>query len=483
MKMVDFASTPKVFGQKSIALAIGLMLGAQDARSENLLELWERVVVSNPTLMVSEHQVEQARAQRDQSLSKLLPNAGVRGYWGYNDYNRNMTTQGFVLSGKGTQEYQGYYGSLQINQSLFDLPSFLKLQGADKNTEQQELMALSQRMQLAYKMVDAYLAILEAKDSIRQLEVEKKSAATQIDRLRHLNESQMAKVTDLYEVEAYGQSVETSLIEAQHAQSIATEKLREITGMVVNNPDPLLQEHFPIMERSADEWVEEALSSNPLLLSLQAGSEAAQQMIASANAEHLPTASLGLSETVANTITNNLQVTPYNIGSALFNINIPLYSGGGVEAGVRESVQKYQVTREKIEEGRRQIEKETRTAWFNVSTGQSRIESSRKEMEFREKAKVAQEKSYDVGVATIVNVLDAHRRLYKAITDHRKAKYDFIRSLVSLRLNAGSLADLDLEAVAVWFQPEPVHRLEEAMAASKQKASARKIDVRTTVER
>lgn len=427
---------------------------SSEGRAESLTDLWERVVVSNPTLLMYDHQVEQARAQREQAFAKLLPNAGVRGNYGYNSYNQNVQTNGYSLfGGKGSRQYEGYYGALQVNQALFDLPSYLTVQSQDKNTEQQELMALAQRMQLAFKMVDSYLEILESKDMIAQLEAEKKSISVQIDRIRHLHETQMAKVTDLYEIEAYGQQVETSLIEAQHGEQIATEKLREITGVLVQNPDRLVQDQFPAMERSADEWVEEALSSNPLLLSLQAGSEAAQQMIASANAQHLPSASLGLSQTIANTITNGIGVVPYSVGAAQLNVNIPLYAGGGMEAGVREQVQKYQVTRERIEQGRREIERETRTAWFNVTTGASRISSSRKEMEFREKAKIAQEKSYEVGVSNIVLVLDAHRRMIKAFTDHQKAKYEFIRSLITLRMNAGSLADLDIEAVAVWFTP------------------------------
>jgi hypothetical protein len=41
--------------------------------------------------------------------------------------------------------------------------------------------------------------------------------------------------------------------------------------------------------------------------------------------------------------------------------------------------------------------------------------------------------------------------LLKANTDYFKARYEFIRSLIRLRLNAGLLADLDLEAIEPWF--------------------------------
>ena len=445
--------------QKTVSL--WLLLGlSMPVGAEGLMQLWEHVVENNPVLKGSEYSVEQVRAQQDQVLAKLLPQAAIKGYYSFNSYNRNENgSTGFNLAGGTNQQYGGYNGSFTISQTLFDLPSYLRLQGAQKATEQQEQSALAQRMDIAYKLVDEYLHVLEAEDVIEQIDAELTYAHTQIERLQHMHESQLAKVTDLYEMEAYGQSLETSKIEAEHGRSIALEKVREIAGVTLTSPDVLLQNEFPEVHRSADEWVQEAMSSNPLLLSLQHASESAQNMIQSAHAEHLPTASVSASETVANTVYNNISTsaiygfTGYNIGSMYLNVNIPIYAGGGVEAGVRESVQKYQVTREKIEEARRAIEKDTRTSWFNAHSGHHKIESTRKEMSFREKAKLAQATSYQIGASTIVDVLDSHRKLLKARADYHKARYDFIRSLIRLRLNSGSLADLDLEAVSAWFGP------------------------------
>jgi outer membrane protein len=433
-----------------------LLLSATSARAESLLQLWAHVVESNPTLKSSEYSVEQMRAQRDQVLAKLLPNVGISGFYSFNNYTQNATTNGFnPFGGAGSAYYTGFRGQLQAQQVLFDLPSYLRLEASDKQSKQSEQQALAQRMQLAYNLVDQYLGVLEASDIIAQLQAEQEATDSQANRMRHMHERQMAKVTDLYEIEAYGQSLLTSKIEAQHQKAIAAEKLRELTGTLSHEPDPLVQETFPEVKRDADDWVREALSSNPALLSLQYAAETAQSMIASAKAEHLPTASVSASEMYGNTGYNNLQYpTNYNIASLYLNVSIPIFAGGGVEAGAREAISKYQLSREKIEETRRTIEKDTRTAWFNATSGRSRIDSSRQEADFREKAKLAQEKSYELGAATIVNVLDAHRRLLKANTDYFKARYDFIRSLIRLRLNAGSLADLDLEAIEPWFGPQ-----------------------------
>jgi len=64
---------------------------------------------------------------------------------------------------------------------------------------------------------------------------------------------------------------------------------------------------------------------------------------------------------------------------------------------------------------------------------------------------IALERSNQLGTVTIIEVLDAHNRLLKAKTDYFKTRYDFIRNLIRLRLTAGALPDLDLEAIAPWF--------------------------------
>lgn len=438
---------------KLLVLAL-IQAASAPVSAEGLLQLWAQVVENNPTLKSSEYAVEQARAQQDQALAKLLPNISINGFYSLNNYNANANVTGFQpFGGANSVNYGGFRGVLQISQPIFDLPSYLRLEGAKKQSKQSEQQALAQRMQIAYDLVDQYLNVLEAADTILQLKAEQAATDQQVKRMRIMHKNELVSNTDLYEIEAYAESLQSSQLEAMHNKSIAAEKLRKLTGTLLHDFDTLTQEEFPEVKREADDWVREALSANPQLLSLKYASESAQSLIASAHAGHLPTASLSANEIYANTGYNNLQSSStYNVGSLYLNVNIPIYAGGGVEASERAAISKYQMSRERIEEVRRNIEEETRTAWLNVVSGHSRIDSSRKEFGFREKAKIAQERSYELGVVSIIEVLDAHRRLLKAKTDYLKARYDFIRNLIRLRLNAGSLADLDLEAIAPWFR-------------------------------
>lgn len=77
------------------------------------------------------------------------------------------------------------------------------------------------------------------------MQAEKAAIKAQVNRLRRMHERQMARVSYLYEIEAYALSLQSPLIEAVHQQAIAAEKVRELTGMPLRNPELLVQETFP----------------------------------------------------------------------------------------------------------------------------------------------------------------------------------------------------------------------------------------------
>jgi outer membrane protein len=70
-----------------------------------------------------------------------------------------------------------------------------------------------------------------------------------------------------------------------------------------------------------------------------------------------------------------------------------------------------------------------------------------------ERALDAQQKSFQLGVSTIIDVLIAQRRLYQARSGLSNARYDYIRDMVTLRIRAGALALADIEEINRWMGP------------------------------
>ena len=439
-------------------LAAALLAAAQAAAAADLIELYDLALSSNPALKQGEYTVEQARAQKDQALSKLLPQVSAIGTLSWNRYTQTIpattTSTGKIVTPEHdtTVNYPGTRGVLQARQALFDLPSYLRLQGAAESVRQTELQLEATHMSVAAGLVEDYFLVLEAVDQMAAIQGEKALTEGDMKRIRRMHELQMAPVTDLYEVEAYYQALLTREIEADNARQTGLERLRELAGVPVPAIAPLAREKLPEVPGKAEDWVRDATANNPALIALRHAIEANGKVIASSRAEHLPQVSLQLTETYAdNGGFDNRQLSRYTVGSVGMQLVVPLYSGGGVEAGVREAIANYQLAQEKQAQKFREIERETRTAWLDAQAGRARIDSTGREVQAREKARDAQERSYELGVATIVAVLESKKNLLQARFEQAQARYRYIRSLAALRLWAGSLTRQSLEDTNAWL--------------------------------
>jgi outer membrane protein len=411
--------------------------------AEDLLFFYHHALNNNPSLKRREFGVDQAKAQKGLALSKLLPQVSAIGTYSLNDYHDSLI---------GTQEYDGTRGYIQARQALFDLSSFFRFQSADELIEQSKQELQSGRIDIAGEVVDRYLQALQAEDEIAYVEAEKAATESQMDRLRRMFERQLAKVTDLYEVEAYYQSLQTKEIEARNAKAVALEKLREISGLSAKNITALAQETYPEPPAEEEDWVIEATRKNPALRALGHAIEAARKMVSSGRSEHLPQLALVASETYADQGFDNQQRPPYTVGSLNLQLTVPLFEGGRVQATVREAAARYEIAREQYEEVRREIERETRTAYLDAMSSHAKIASTAQEVDAREKSSVAQQRGYEVGVITIVDVLETRRLLFKARTEHSMARYDYIRNLAKLHVNAGNLTEPMMAQFNSWLR-------------------------------
>lgn len=438
---------------------LALFLLITDAGAAGLAELYAQTLASHPVLKGKEYAIDQATAEKDQVLAKLLPQIMATGNLSWNEMRQldqrtaNINGQSVVVSSNTSATgYEGSRGIIQARQALFDLPNFLRLQGARASIHQTEQDLESARMGVAADLIDRYFQALLAADEIGYVHGEQELTASELKRIRKMRERQLAPVIDLYEVEAYYQSLQTRELEAANARAAALETLREMTGSTVSEVTPLGIDDLPPVPGSADQWVGDALRRHPTLLGFQFAEEAACKSIAATRAEHLPQLGLQLSETYAdNGGFDNRQLPRYTVASVGLQLNVPIYSGGGIEAAARGATAEYHIVQEKKTEKLRQIEKETRTAWLDAQTGRSRIDSTAREADARAKARDAQARSYQLGVTTISALLESKKNLLKAQVEHSKARYDYIRALVALHLWAGDLSQRDVEDIDSWL--------------------------------
>lgn len=430
---------------RPIALLLAILAGAAawPVRAGDLLELYRRAVADNPVLKARELAVERARARKDQVRSRLLPQLSASATYSRNDFSAEGPSS--------DSRYSGKRQAVQAKQPLFDLASFYGTRAEQAKIRQSEEELAAARMAIAGELLDRYLAVLHASEQLAYLAAEKTATAAQLDRLRRLFERRMAKVTDVYEVEAHYAAIEAREIEIRNARDVALERLREIAGSADEDIAPLAVDSFPPLAGSMAEWVERGVGGNRELLGLQHAIAAEANGVAAAKAQHAPQLALVASKTWADTGFDNRHNPPYDVATVGVQLTVPILEGGRVNALVRESEARRGIARQQYEEKRREIEREIRAAFLKTVSDRARIDAAAHSVRAQEKAVAAQARGYELGTATVVDLLDARRRLYLAQTERSRARLDLVGSLTNLRIAAGTLSEADIEATDTWF--------------------------------
>lgn len=417
------------------------------ALADDLLSLYQRAVLAAPELSGSEYALAIARAQEDQAFGKLLPKAEASG-----SYSLNRLT----YQNRAASEYEGKRATLMIIQPLFDLQAYLLMKSQESRTSQGEEELLAAHQQLIADLVERYITALDAADNSEIIAAELTTTEQQLNRVTAMQAKQLALITDVYELQARVETLRTELLDSDNEARIALEKLRELTGDAVTKIQPArLDLAQPPPEGTIDSWVQEVGQLNPEIQALKHEVESAKQSISAYRAGHLPRVELQLSGNYADTGFNNQQSPPYDVGSATVQATLPLYEGGITQARVREAEARRGLTGAKLEQKRRELEQQARAAFLDMSTAPARNQAADRQLAASERSREGMRKGYELGVVTIIDLLDAEQKLSKARKIQREARYRYLKARSALYRQSGRLIADELVALNNWLVKAP----------------------------
>jgi len=212
-------------------------------------------------------------------------------------------------------------------------------------------------------------------------------------------------------------------------------------------------------------WVERALAANPALKAQQEALVAADAALREGKGGHYPSLSLNLSAQRSDVGYDNTLAPRSDSYVASLGIQVPIYSGGSTSARSRALYNDRLATEQQLEAIRREIVKETTSAYLTAQASVEKIRASRNALESAEKSSVAAERGFEFGVVNAVDVLTSVQNEYKARRDLLSAQYDFITNLLVMNRWAGRLSEQSIENVNVWLA-----RNEEARALERKTA-------------
>ncbi|MDX1490910.1 MAG: TolC family outer membrane protein [Pseudohongiellaceae bacterium] len=441
---------------QGLGLALALSAGANSVYgADDLISILDLAMRNDPTLRQAEAQYKSRNTQLDQGIALLLPSVTVAG-----QTQRQTSNPAGNFSYKPGANSHGY--RLNINQALFNMNAWYSYKSVEQADKAGAIQYAAQEQNLIIRVATAYFNVLRGIDDLERRQQEEAAAQRQFEQTQQREEVGLIAITEVYESQAAYDLARNNTILAEDALATAYEALEAITGQ----PHPnikVLQEDFPITsaEGDAQSWTEQALDSNLALVAARYNLEAQRLNLKARKSEHLPT--ISFSGSFNHNVTSGVSFDGVNrTGAALdgtslaVNINIPLYSGGGVTARRRAAEYDVIAQQEALNLTRRQTTQDVRNAYRRVNTDALVIAQRQQAITSAQSALEAIEVGYEVGTRNIVDVLQARQQLFLALRNYSDARYNYVIDTLTLKQATGILTPQDIVDLNEWLEEEPV---------------------------
>jgi outer membrane protein len=445
------------------------------AQPKDLMGVFADALTSDPVIRQADANRLAAREARPQAWSAVLPqlngSAGITrdhnaGYQDQveelaNPANPNGPPLLVVLPIPQTIDTTTKTWDLALRQNVFSWTNWMNIKAASHEVAQAEANYQAAEQNLILRVAQAYFTVLSADDNLDANQASLEAIARQLDQADKRYDVGLIAITDVQEAKAARDTAAAAVIAAKRTLATSEDQLQEITGQKY---DRLAKpgDDMPLASpEPADEsrWVNISLEQNLSLISSRLAADIARENVRAAIGGHLPSLDIIAGRTYTYTTADEqIEYLPFSDVNSKINdrqitlqLTMPIFSGGYTQSKVRQNEYLWIAAKEAVVQSSRATERQARDAYLGVISGIARVQALRQALESSRTALKATEAGYEVGTRTAVDVLNARKTLVQAETDYSGSRYDYIVSVLQLRLAAGNLDRAQLTEINNWL--------------------------------
>ncbi|EOX3343090.1 outer membrane channel protein TolC [Vibrio cholerae] len=423
--------------KKLLPLFVSAALGTLSSAvwAENLAEIYNQAKENDPQLLSVAAQRDAAFEAVTSSRSALLPQINLTAGYNINRSNRDSRDSDILSAGVG------------FSQELYQRSSWVSLDTAEKKARQADSQYAATQQGLILRVAKAYFEVLRAQDNLEFVRAEKAAVGRQLEQTKQRFEVGLSAITDVHDAQAQFDGVLADEVLAENSLTNSYEALREITGQEYSKLAVLDTKRFAASRttESSEALIEKAQQQNLSLLAARISQDVARDNISLASSGHLPSLTLDGGYNYADNRNSNASTpSDYNDFKIGVNLSVPLYTGGNTTSLTKQAEFAYVAASQDLEAAYRSVVKDVRAYNNNINASIGALRAYEQAVISAKSALEATEAGFDVGTRTIVDVLDATRRLYDANKNLSNARYDYILSVLQLRQAIGTLSEQDV---------------------------------------
>lgn len=420
------------------------------AQAEDLMAIYQLALQNDPQLQAAKEQLNAARESKSLARSQLLPTVGLSA--SYDVVRRDIKTQlGAPIDETSNDREKGL--GLNLTQPIYRRDRLVQLDQADNTITQAEAQYAAAEIDLMVRSTTAYFNILAAEDDLRVAESEREATGRQLEQAQQRFDVGLIAITDVHEAQAAFDAARASEIAAENSLDNAWEALFEIIGAQSKSNLAKLGEGLllaPPQPKDLQAWSETAQQQNFDITASHANLESLKQDIDISRSGHYPTLDLVGGYNMSRS--NAERASEADTASIGLALEIPLYTGGAVNAQTRQAQANYRAAQQTLDQTRRGVNRQVRDAYRGVLSAISQVEALKAATVSAQSALESTQAGYEVGTRTIVDVLNVQRNLFSSQRDYLNSRYGYIINGLTLKSAAGTLSESDLQRVNGWLE-------------------------------
>jgi outer membrane protein len=416
-------------------------LAAQPVRAENLLDVYRLAQQNDMVMAQAQANFQAGLERRAQGTGQLLPSL-------------SFSASHFAVDQEIRQpppthsnDFDSDTYSVLLTQPIYRKSNIAAYNQGKAYAALAEADLAITAGELMLRAAQAYFDVLAAEDTLGFARTEKAA----IEGQRRLAERNFAvgnaTVVDVHEARARHDQAAAQEVNAELDLEVKREALVLLTRERPARLARLLWEGGYLQPDPPDleSWHRIAQERNPVIHSYEHAVRVAEQEVEKNRGGHHPTLDLVASHGYNK---NGSVFSPltyeYTTNQVGVQLQVPLFSGGITQSKVREAVARHEQSRAALEQARRTITRMTREAYLASTGGITRAQALYQARVSSRQALESTLIGYESGVRTGVDVLNAQRDLYRTERELSQARYQYVLSMLRLKLAAGTLSEADL---------------------------------------
>lgn len=440
------------------------------ANAADLLEVYQQALYHDPKFQQA---IAESLVTRDNvpiSIANILPHISIF-------TNPTVSRYGF----SGTQYRTGSIGNinffdprnltqrtytldLNISQPVFNFALYENIAVQLANAKSACAILNAALQDLMIRVSEAYFAILRDEEEITYTIASKRYYQFQLKQITDQYQAGMKTLTDVYTARAAYESSVATYIVANKKLMNDRENLKAITCIYYSHLS-YLKNDFPLISPRPNHlqpWIDIALNQNWSIKAARYSLEAAKQNIMQQFAGHLPT--IYLQSNLTRNYIFNINRYPSFIDtngagtiserSIGFNIDFPLFEGGGITFKTNQAKHMYEQQQQILEENIRNTVNMTSQSYTNILAGINQIKADQYVITATMKSLAGTIDRYNSGIETLLDVLNREENLYTAQVTYATNRYELVNNILLLKEAAGTLSFEDIRLINSWLVPD-----------------------------